>query len=87
MIAINTELPLPFAAEFEASEGVPLISPEQVGYVAGAWIYDGSTSGGSSCGIDRCARLMVTTPSGNYLGTSDFVVNLSTRTAISLEKP
>lgn len=85
-IAINADVKLPFAAQFEESEGVPLISPEQVGYVAGAWVYDGSTSGGSSCGIDRCARLMVTTPSGNYLATTDFVVNLSTGTAIRLEK-
>lgn len=86
-IAISTELALPFKTQFEKSEGMPLVSPEQVGYVAGAWIFDGSTAGGTSCGADRCARLLVTTPSGNYLTTSDFIVNLSTGQAVSLETP
>lgn len=86
-IAIDSDPPLPFKAQFEESEGVPLVSPEQIGYVAGAWVFDGSTAAGSTCGTDRCARLMVTTPGGSYLGTSDFVVNLSTGTALSLEKP
>lgn len=86
-IAIDAKPALPFVTQFEDSEGIPLISYEQVGYVAGAWTYDGTTSRGKSCGTDRCMKLMVKTTSGIFLGTSDFVVNLSTGETISLEKP
>lgn len=85
-IAIDAKPALPFIAQFEESEGVPLISAEQVGYVAGAWVYDGTTARGKSCGSDRCVQLMVKTTSGIFLSTSDFVVNLSTGDIISLEK-
>ncbi|MFI5430071.1 hypothetical protein [Aeromicrobium sp. UC242_57] len=85
-IAINADPALPFSTQFAESEGVPLISSEQVGYVAGAWTFDGTTVRGKSCGTDRCVQLMVKTTSGIYLSTLDFVVNLSTGDVISLEK-
>lgn len=84
-IAINSDERLPFLKQFEESVGVPLVSPEQVSYAAGAWTYDETTARGSSCGVERCARLVVSTPSGAYLGTTDFVVNLSTGKTITLE--
>lgn len=85
-IAIDSESKLPFAKEFETSEGVPLISPDQVGYVSGTWVFEGTTDNGKTCGTDRCVRLLVKTPSNVYLGTNDFVVNLSKGTVVRLEK-
>lgn len=84
-LAIAAQPPLPFAAQFEAAVGVPLISREQIGYVAGTWVFDGTTTAGSTCGQDRCVRVLATAPSGEYLGTSNFVINLSDRSVINLE--
>lgn len=78
-IAIESDADLAFKAEFEENMGVPLIDPDQVDYVAGAWVYDKTTAKGKECGADRCAQLMVSTASGVYLNTFDFVVNLSTQ--------
>lgn len=82
-IAIRSEEPLSFKKEFEGSEGVPLISADQVEYVAGSWVYDGTTKFGQECGKQRCAQLMVSTASGTYLSTFDFVVNLSTKSVVA----
>lgn len=86
-LAIDADQPLPFSRQFEESEGVPLVSTEQVSYVAGAWTYNNISSKGKECGTDRCAHLFVKTPSGTYLGTQDFVVNLSTGRIVKLAKP
>ncbi|GAA5013872.1 hypothetical protein [Actinopolymorpha pittospori] len=82
-IAIRSEEALSFKKEFEASEGVPVISADQVEYVAGSWVYDGTTKSGQECGKQRCAQLMVSTASGTYLSTFDFVVNLSTKSVVA----
>ncbi|MFD1826106.1 hypothetical protein [Mumia zhuanghuii] len=75
---------LRFTREFERSEGVPLLSEEQVSYVAGVWTYDGTTDGGRECGAERCAQLGIRAPSGTYLDTTDFVINLSDRSIVRL---
>lgn len=84
-IALGVARPPRFVAEFETSESVPLISAEQVSYVASSWVFDGTTASGAECGMDRCARLMVTTPSGAYLDTTDFVVDLSEGDIVRLD--
>lgn len=84
-VAIESPKELAFKAEFEAAQGVPLISSEQVDYVAGAWVFDGTTASGQECGQDRCAQLMMSTASGSYLGTVDFVVNLSTQSIVAIK--
>jgi hypothetical protein len=84
-LAIESTEDLLLKSEFEASTGVPLIATDQVQYVAGAWVFDGTTSKGQECGEDRCAQLMVSTASGVYLTTWDFVVNLSTRTIVATQ--
>lgn len=78
-IAIESDADLGFKAEFEENMGVPLIDTDQVDYVAGAWVFNKTTAKGQECGADRCAQLMVSTASGVYLNTFDFVVNLSTQ--------
>ena len=75
-----------FVAAFEQAEGVPLVSPQQIHYVAGVWSYDGTSTGGKECGAERCAQLMVSTSSGAYLDTTDFVVNLSSGKTVTLEQ-
>lgn len=84
-VAIESGKKLAFKREFEAAQGVPLVSAEQVHYVAGAFTFDGSTATGQECGVDRCAQLMVQTAAGSFLGTSDFVVNLSTQSVIEIK--
>ncbi|MGH1562151.1 hypothetical protein [Mumia sp. DW29H23] len=91
-IALAADPPLAFTADFEASEGVPLVSPEQITSVAGVWTHesadhhghDQGADNGQECGQQRCVRLIVATPSGRYLGTTDFVVNLSHRSVVRL---
>lgn len=83
-IALNAKKSVQLVKDFEELEGVPLVSPEQVHYVAGSWSFDGTTTAGSQCGADRCAQLIVSTSSGVYLDTSDFVIDLSTGSIVSL---
>lgn len=84
-IAIHHTPSLPLRKEFEAAMGVPLVVPDQLHYVAGAFLFDGSTSGGRACGRQRCAQLLLQLPSGTFLTTSGFVVNLSTRTVVATD--
>lgn len=84
-LAIASKPELPFLAEFEFAQGVPLIAPDQVTYVAGAFVFDGTTKTGQECGAQRCAQLMVQTANGGYLGTWDFVVNLSTKSIVTIK--
>lgn len=86
-IALAAAEPPRFVTDFEKAEGVPLVSPKQISYVAGAWTYDGTTVGGKRCGEDRCAQLVVSTAAGRYLNTIDFVVNLSAKKLEPLERP
>lgn len=83
-IAIAAE-GLAFQNEFELAQGVPLVDPSQIEYVAGAFNYDGSTTAGKECGKDRCIQLFVQTASGIWLDTFDFVVNLSTKSVTKLK--
>ncbi len=82
-----TETPedAPFKAEFEAAQGVPLVSLDQVEYVAGTFIFDGTTTSGRECGADRCAQLMVQSADGAFLSTWDFVVNLSDKSIVKFK--
>lgn len=84
-LAVESDADLIFKTEFEDNMGVPLIATDQVEYVAGAWVFDGATSKGQECGKDRCAQLMVSTASGVYLNTWDFVVNLSTKQIVATQ--
>lgn len=83
-LVIAADPPLPAATQFEELEGVPLVSPDQVSYVAGTWIYDKTTTGGKSCGAERCAQLIIKTPAGVYLESTNVVVNLSKRKVVAL---
>ncbi|WP_235738006.1 hypothetical protein [Nocardioides alcanivorans] len=76
-VAIEHQPALEFLREFEEAQGTPLLSSDQVTAVVGTFVHDGSTLGGASCGKNRCAQLMLRTPSGAYLATWEFVVDLS----------
>lgn len=64
-----------FIAQYDELVGSPLLAGDQVRVVAGA-LADG-------CGPDRCVRLLVSLPSGRYLSTDDFRVDLSKRTVVA----
>lgn len=80
---------LPFLGEFRSLTEAPLLTIEQVRVVAGTWlpggaVGDAEVTDATGCGPDRCLQLLVALPSGQYLSTGDFVVNLSTRTVVDL---
>lgn len=83
-IALDRRRPLPFAAAFARRQGVPLVSPDQVSVLAGAWVGADGVPVGADCGRHRCVQLVVATAAGDYLDTSGFVVDLSDRRVISL---
>lgn len=84
-LAIESDIKLAFTREFEESNGVPLLSLDQVGYRAGAWKYVEGSRDGKQCGKHRCVQLLVQEPSGSYLDTGDFVVDLTQRSIVTLE--
>lgn len=81
-LALKTDEELIFRGQFESETGVPLLSTDQVLYRAGVWTHDGTTAQGQTCGENRCVQLVVQTPSGGYLDTSDFVVDLSNKSIV-----
>ncbi len=86
-VAIDSPERLAFRDQFEREMGVPLLTRDQLAYKAGAWTSDGTSRAGKECGMHRCAQIFVQSPSGSYLGTSDFVVDLTTRRIVVLEDP
>jgi hypothetical protein len=93
-IALRAPQPLPFTITFAQQQGVPLVSADQVMVNAEAWAARGSGSsaaGGdagdavSACATDRCMQLVVATAAGEYLDTSDFVVDLSAGRVLHLK--
>jgi hypothetical protein len=78
-IALRSPSPLPFARTFAEQQGVPLVSADQVHVDAEAWTPSDPDSAGDAgvCGVHRCLRLVVATAAGEYLDTTDFVVDLS----------
>jgi hypothetical protein len=75
-----------FLEEYRQATGAPLVAAEQVHAVAGVWrsIADDAAPVGPTkvCGRDRCLQLLLALPSGQYLGTQDFAVDLSSRTVL-----
>ena len=84
--AITSDFRPRFLDEFEQLTGASLLAPEQV-IVTGV-VWHGATppgmgdigAGDPGCGPERCVQLLIALPSGRYLSTADFFVNLSTLT-------
>ncbi|GAA4758445.1 hypothetical protein GCM10023350_50260 [Nocardioides endophyticus] len=77
-----------FVAEYRKLSNTPLLVPDQVSAIAGAWRPAAArpTSPQTQvCGRHRCVQLMVALPTGQYLDTTDIVVDLSTRTVLRTE--
>jgi hypothetical protein len=85
-LAIQHDRHLLFERQFEELQGVPLISAEQVAFRGGTWVANEALSNGKECGEERCIELILSTPTGDFLNTRDFVVNLSRQTVIELVK-
>lgn len=83
-IAITAKPTLTLAKQFEEVEGVPLVSPDQISYSAGSWVYDKTTTRGQECGTNRCIQLILKTSSGIYLDTTNLVVDLSAGHIVNL---
>lgn len=75
-----------FVEEYRRVTGASLVVAEQVHAVAGVWrnVVDAAAPDGPTkvCGVDRCLQLQLALPSGQYLGTQDFAVDLSSRTVL-----
>ncbi len=84
-IALGSSVRPAFRAQFESVQGIPVLSPAQVGYAAGVWADNATTAGAQACATHRCARLLVSLPSGDYLDTTDFVVDLTAGSVVLLQ--
>lgn len=84
-IAIASTTELNFMAQYRTMTGTPLLTPEQVHTVAGVWRAPHDAGSPSAvCGVNRCVQLLLGLPSGQYLNTQDFVVDLTTRSVLPL---
>lgn len=94
-IAVRAAHALPFTATFAEQQGVPLVSADQVKVDAAAWRASDSAlvaAGGARarraaavCMTHRCMRLVIATAAGEYLDTSDFVIELSAGRVLRLK--
>jgi hypothetical protein len=77
-----------FVAEYRRTTGNPLLTSAQVHVVAGVWRpvipSAADEQATAACGQHRCLQLLIAVPSGQYLGTQDFAVDLSTRSVLSV---
>lgn len=88
--AVATELaiahdPAPaFMTEYLKVTRSLLLSADQVQPVAGIWRPTTTAAADSTagCGTRRCVQLLLALPSGHYLNTHDFAVDLSSRTVL-----
>jgi hypothetical protein len=75
-----------FLEQYRSLTGAPLVAAEQVHTVAGVWrpVNRAATPVGptKACGAARCLQLLLALPSGQYLDTLDFAVDLSSRTVL-----
>jgi hypothetical protein len=90
--ALDGDVRARFLAEYERLTGAPLIAPEQVVATGSVWRGTTPQSMGDAtdtppCGAHRCVQLLIALPSGRYLDTSDFVVDLSAHQTIALGRP
>jgi hypothetical protein len=80
-----------FLAEYRAIVGTPLLSAEQVHAVAGVWRAvpgrGAPVQPTTACRQHRCLQLLVALPSGQYLSTQDFAVDLSSRRVLPAGPP
>lgn len=83
-IALASDQQLTFRHQFEEANGVPLLGASQVKNSAGIWTFDGAGPHGQQCGEHRCVRLLVQDPSGTFFDTSDFVIDLTTKSVVTI---
>lgn len=86
-LAMRATKPPAFFAQYREITGNPLATPEQVHVVAGVWRAADETTASENateiCGRHRCLQLLLALPSGQYLDTQDFAVDLSGRTVLT----
>lgn len=78
-----------FLTQYRQVNGTPLINPGQVSAVGGVWRPEAERPTAAEtqvCGPHRCVQLLIALPTGEYLDTQDFVVDLSTRTVLRTER-
>jgi hypothetical protein len=85
-----TAKPVPaFVAQYRQVNGTPLLNPGQVTAASGIWLAEAARPTAAEtqvCGLHRCVQLLIALPTGEYLDTQDFVVDLSTRTVLRTQR-
>ena len=71
--------------EFRAATGEELTDPAQTTYAAHSYTAGPADLGAEACGVQRCVQLLVEAPTGQYLTTTPFIVNLSAQTVTSIK--
>lgn len=88
-LAVTADPTPAFVTEYRRLTGAELIAAEQVHAVAGVWrpADEAAVPSGPTevCGRHRCLQLLLALPSGQYLGTQDFAVDLSSRTVLPVQ--
>lgn len=79
-LALDVTPALDFIEQYRTLTGTPLVSAAQVTTVAGVWRPQQgteATGAAADCGNNRCLQLLLALPSGGYLSTRDFIVDLT----------
>ncbi|WP_100345648.1 hypothetical protein [Compostimonas suwonensis] len=84
-IALADPLGAVMKEEFTALTGGEFTSAEQTEYGASSFSSKASVLGAENCGAERCVQIVAQTPDGTFLSTSNLVVNLSTKTVVSIK--
>lgn len=85
-LLVASESSAPLADEFAALTGggaLTATSPE-IDLTAHSFVSDAASFGAEECGPQRCVQLLAQVDGGAYLTTSRFVVNLSTRSVLTV---
>jgi len=87
-LAMKADPALAFVREYENTTGNPLLTRDQLHAVAGVWrpVAPSTVGATAACGPHRCLQLLLGMPSGQYLGTQDFAVDLSARSILRVQE-
>lgn len=85
-LLLASDTAAPIVDEFATLTGGSALTPhsEQIDLTAHSFVSDAAAFGAESCGPQRCVQLLAQVDGGAYLTTSTYIVNLSTRTVLTV---
>lgn len=85
-LLLDAESSAPLREEFASHTGGATLTPEspEVFLTAHSFVSDAAALGAEECGVQRCLQILAQVSGGPYLTTSTYIVNLSTRTVLTI---